>query len=74
MKVYVLESGCYEEILIWGVFSTPEKAMATWHPARSVHADPRHTYTWNPAGGPWLFSADWGDFAQVTEYEVDEEA
>lgn len=81
MKIYILEVGCYEDSYIRGVFSTPEKAMAAWHPERGVGINgaplsPSHTYTW----GSWEeddgvdreFDADWGDAASVREYEVDE--
>lgn len=36
MKVYVLETGCYEDRDIHGVYATPEAAMAAWHPAPPI--------------------------------------
>lgn len=31
-RVYVLETGCYEDRSIEGVYATPGAAMAAWHP------------------------------------------
>jgi len=81
MKVYILETGCYEDRYTHGIYSTPEKAMAAWHPdpSKSWHSA-GYSYTW---GGRekddddgvdygWEFDADWEDAARVREYEVDE--
>jgi hypothetical protein len=73
-EVWILESGMYEEQIIEGVFSSPEKAMAIWSPKKTVHPmDHREfTYTWSRADADcYVFDADWGDSAAVTRYEVD---
>lgn len=46
MKVYVLETGCYEDASTYGVFASPEAAMAVWHPephASTVTLEPPRT-------------------------------
>jgi len=74
-KVYVLESGCYSERSIVGVFSTPELAMAAWHPDPQKSWNSKgHGYKWGERDEyGWDFDADWEDAASIQEYEIDDD-
>ena len=84
MKVYVLETGCYDQRWIEGVYATPEAAMAAHSPKRpndyrgergreyGKAAGKPWSYEWsgpNKSGG-WHFGADWDDAAHITPYEI----
>ena len=80
MKVYVLETGCYTDRGIEGVYSLVEKAMAAWQPKAGAvkgfeygkDAGQPFSYVWGEKDGDtWYFGADWGDAASITEYEVE---
>lgn len=68
MVVYVLETGCYEQRGIMGIYASAESAMAAHNP---TPGRTRGDYTWKQSGdGCWTFSADWDDAADVTEWQV----
>jgi hypothetical protein len=76
--VWILETGCYGDKMIIGVFSSAEKAMAAHHPIKpeTPKYSPRgrrtDTYEWSPDGdGRFTFDADWEDAATVTRMNVD---
>lgn len=83
---WLLESGCYDQRGVVGVYSSLERAMAAWAPRREVSAHPNRgseygtlagtpwSYQWviDEYGG-WRFDADWEDHATITEIEIDEE-
>jgi hypothetical protein len=68
--VWILETGCYEDRIIVGVFSSPEKAMSAHCPAKP--ASRTDTYKWSPEhDGCFVFMADFQDFATVTRMKID---
>ena len=80
MIVYLLETGCYENAGVQGVYASPADAMAAWHPKPGAlmrgheygqHAGKPWPYTWECVDGKWHFGADWDDAAEITEYEVE---
>lgn len=81
MKVWVLQAGRYEDKVIWGVFSSAEKAMAAWQPQPTPASlkrifssghDIKRTYEWiQDDDGDWIFDADWDDHGRLFEYEID---
>lgn len=79
MKVWVAESGCYEQRYISGVYATAEAAMADHPLPRTIPADFKPTaadYS-RPGGwvqsddGSWDNGLDWDD--SVTIYPMDVE-
>lgn len=78
MKVYVLETGCYENRYVSGIYDSPERAMAA--------ADGKWTKTtWNigvPKSGEewhdrprvsWDNDLDWDSAASVSEFDLEED-
>lgn len=76
MKLYVLETGEYEDREERGVFSSPEKAKAAWQPPRRASTDDwpmeQFTYTWSEAEYGWEFDAPFDDMGRITEWELDD--
>ena len=62
MEVWVLEHGSYNQTFIWGVYSTAEKAMATYFDKGGwqQHKD-----------GSWSKGLDWSDTMSLTPHTVD---
>ena len=85
MKVYVLETGCYSDKYVVGVFATPEAAMAarpvrpnaqkaSWVDKVGWREDASH-FDEDGYGGrlpTWSNGCDWSDLACIEEYEVQE--
>jgi hypothetical protein len=82
VKVYVVETGTYDEQSISGVYITPESAMAA-HPIPIELSDPPvggNAYIVVPGGwrkledgqerNCWYNGLDWKYAATITEYEV----
>jgi hypothetical protein len=73
MKVYVLETGAYENRGVYGAYATPEAAMKAWNPEPQPG---RWSYAWSgpmqhPDGSrTWSFGADWDDAARIDEHEL----
>jgi hypothetical protein len=67
MKVYVLETGVYENRGVSGIFDAPKRAMAAakgkW--TRSTYTDGDGTQ-----GVSWTNDLDWDGAASVSEWEV----
>ena len=79
-KVYVLETGCYEDRGIEGVYTTAEAAMAGFVRRLGKREDylasgevrrPIAEMRWDDEGGFWDNDGDWDDHATVTEYELE---
>lgn len=79
MKVYVLETGSYESSAVFGVYATPEQAMAAHSPPKPTKqglGPVRGSYVWQEQSGGidelrcWEFDAEWEDFGMIHEYEV----
>jgi len=67
VKVYVLETGCYENRAVAGIFDNPERAMA-----QAKGEWMRETY-FKDDGTPvvsWSNDLDWDSAASVSEYDV----
>ena len=60
--VWVLETGCYDDRDIKGVFATAEDAMEAW-PAPLGWVQPY-------ADSYWSNQMDWDDAAAIYQYEV----
>lgn len=80
VKVYVLETGVYDGCYVFGVYSSPEAAMARHSPQRPPVVPTRygvykyeHQYEWKgpDQNGFYHFDADWEDHATITVYELD---
>lgn len=79
MKVYVVETGCYEDRCVSGVYATLEAAMAA-HPVRdpipkeqqrgSTHERPGG-WQLSTDGRDWQNGLDWSDHATITAYDVE---
>lgn len=61
MKVYILQSGCYDEKSIRGVYSSEKKAMAAGQSEAWVSEIP----------GVWMNGLDWEKAEEITEFELD---
>ncbi len=80
MKIYAVLTGCYENIWLSGVYSSPEKAMASHPvPADYKYPDKPSAYNSSVPGGwkkisetEWSNGLDWDNAAHVHEYELDE--
>lgn len=78
MKVYVLEVGCYDGELLYGVYATPELAMSAWSPTPGAVRGSEYgkmagvpwEYEWEKGSDRFVFLADWDDAATITEHEV----
>lgn len=83
MKVYIVETGCYESCFVSGVYATPEAAMRA-HPVPDRPII-RHGATCEREGGwqlvvypnqlpdarpRWSNGLDWSDAASIEEYDV----
>ena len=84
MKVYLLETGCYEDRWVEGVYATPEAAMAAHSPKRPEDhrgvmgheyrewAGRPWSYEWAETDdGKWSFGADWDHPATIRVFEVE---
>lgn len=83
--VYLLETGCYEDRYVSGVYATPEAAMKAWSPTRpdgsrgvygreyGKRAGDPWPYEWSgpDEDGHYTFGADWEDAATIMPYEVE---
>lgn len=82
MKVYVLETGCYENRGVAGVFDSPERAMATQPDCRWVKTRWVSYRERLPDGGPdlsqpeyhvsWDNDRDWDLSATISEYDLED--
>ncbi len=75
MKVYVLVRGLYDNTDIVGVFADEEGALAAHAPVKKntvSHSGRPYTYEWkrDDKTGRWMFDADWWDFAEILDFEV----
>jgi hypothetical protein len=70
VKVYVVESGCYSEAYIAGVYSSREAAMKA-HPVPDSDRNKIRDGGWVETKYGWSNGYDWGDSDTITEYEVD---
>ncbi len=83
MKVYVVETGCYDSRFVSGVYASPEAAMAA-HPIPADYKYPnppsaanlsrptgwtRDTYADDTVS--WSNGLDWDNAASIEEYEVE---
>ena len=73
MNVYLLETGCYEDRAVLGVFLTPGSAMAAWdRKGLGIQRGNHLSYTWSEeSDGRWSFDADWDDAATITRYRIE---
>lgn len=65
MKVWILESGVYDDRYVSGVFDSPESAMAYWE---ALH--PRHRPKWKFERDSWTNQYDWEAAALIFPEEV----
>ena len=71
MKVYILETGCYDCRGVRGIYATPEAAKAAWQPKPYDRHGTEWSYEWkNDDDYGWSFDADWDHAADIIEYEV----
>ena len=71
VRIYVLETGKYEERHITAVYSTLAKALAT-NPIAQWDAHHRSQRGWRrEREGVWSNGLDWDDAKRILEFEVD---
>ncbi len=83
MRVWIVETGMYEDKGIGGVYSSPERAMAA-HPIPADYKFPKkpsamdlsaplgwHEEIINGVNYGWTNGMDWDNAAQLIEFEVD---
>lgn len=59
MNVWILQTGCYEDVWIQGVYATAELAKAAWKGTWKTDAE-----------GNWSNNLDWDDYGRVTVHTV----
>jgi hypothetical protein len=70
MKVYVVQSGCYDSEYIAGVYCSVEAAIAK-HPVPAKDRNRVRDGGWQKdRWGVWSNGYDWDECDTITEYEV----
>ena len=62
MKVWVLESGCYEQRCVAGIYTSAEIAMAC--------CNKRWKWIYDKKLNIWTNNQDWDDFCELSEHEI----
>lgn len=71
--VWVVECGVYSDMFVFGVYSTPERAMeAVGNPVPDCHKG-NHRHTWESRGVPpsWDNGCDWSNYATISPVVID---